>query len=74
MGEAYPELPAQEKLIVSVIREEENAFLRTLDRGIRMLEDNMARNAATKVVSGVDAFVLYDTYGFLCLRQRAAYR
>jgi alanyl-tRNA synthetase len=64
MGEAYPELPAQEKLIVSVIREEENAFLRTLDRGIRMLEDNMARNAATKVVSGVDAFVLYDTYGF----------
>ena len=64
MGDAYPELPAQEKLIVSVIREEENAFLRTLDRGIRMLEDNMARNAATKVVSGTDAFVLYDTYGF----------
>ena len=64
MGEAYPELPAQEKLIENVIREEENAFLRTLDRGIRMLEDNMARNAATKVVSGVDAFVLYDTYGF----------
>ena len=64
MGEAYPELPAQEKLISSVIREEENAFLRTLDRGIRMLEDNMARNAATKVVSGTDAFVLYDTYGF----------
>ena len=64
MGEAYPELPAQQKLIESVIREEENAFLRTLDRGIRMLEDNMAKNAATKVVSGVDAFVLYDTYGF----------
>ena len=64
MGEAYPELPAQQKLIENVIREEENAFLRTLDRGIRMLEDNMAKNAATKVVSGVDAFVLYDTYGF----------
>ena len=64
MGEAYPELPAQEKLIESVIREEENAFLRTLDRGIRMLEDNMAKNAATKEVTGVDAFVLYDTYGF----------
>ncbi|MBO4585769.1 MAG: alanine--tRNA ligase, partial [Bacteroidales bacterium] len=64
MGEAYPELPAQQKLIESVIREEENAFLRTLDRGIRMLEDNMAKNAATKVVSGTDAFVLYDTYGF----------
>ena len=64
MGSAYPELVAQQKLIENVIREEENAFLRTLDRGIRMLEDNMARNAATKVVSGVDAFVLYDTYGF----------
>ena len=64
MGEAYPELPAQQKLIENVIREEENAFLRTLDRGIRMLEDNMARNAATKMVSGTDAFVLYDTYGF----------
>jgi len=64
MGEAYPELKAQQKLIESVIREEENAFLRTLDRGIRMLEDNMAKNAATKQVSGTDAFVLYDTYGF----------
>ncbi len=64
MGEAYPELQAQQKLISNVIKEEENAFLRTLDRGIRMLEDNMARNAATKVIPGTDAFVLYDTYGF----------
>ena len=64
MGEAYPELIAQQKLISNVIKEEENAFLRTLDRGIRMLEDNMAKNADTKVVAGTDAFVLYDTYGF----------
>jgi alanyl-tRNA synthetase len=64
MGEAYPELPAQQKLITNVIKEEENAFLRTLDRGIRMLEDNMAKNAATKTVAGADAFELYDTYGF----------
>ena len=64
MGEAYPELKTQQKLIENVIREEENAFLRTLDRGIRMLEDNMAKNAATKTVAGTDAFVLYDTYGF----------
>jgi alanyl-tRNA synthetase len=64
MGEAYPELKAQQPLIQNVIKEEENAFLRTLDRGIRMLEDNMNKNAATKMVSGVDAFVLYDTYGF----------
>ncbi|MBO4816976.1 MAG: alanine--tRNA ligase [Bacteroidales bacterium] len=64
MGGAYPELVAQKKLIESVIREEEMAFLRTLDRGIRMLDDNMAKNADTKVIPGVDAFVLYDTYGF----------
>ena len=64
MGEAYPELKAQQKLISSVIKEEENAFLRTLDRGIRMLEENMAKNAKTKTVAGTDAFVLYDTYGF----------
>ncbi len=64
MGEAYPELKAQQTLIENVIREEENAFLRTLDRGIKMLEDNINRNAATKVIPGTDAFVLYDTYGF----------
>ena len=64
MGDAYPELKAQQKLVSSVIKEEENAFLRTLDRGIRMLEDNMAKNTATKTVAGTDAFVLYDTYGF----------
>ncbi|MBO7365889.1 MAG: alanine--tRNA ligase, partial [Bacteroidales bacterium] len=63
MGGAYPELVAQKKLIESVIREEEMAFLRTLDRGIRMLDDNMAKNADTKIIPGVDAFVLYDTYG-----------
>ena len=64
MGEAYPELKAQQQLISNVIREEENAFLRTLDRGIRMLEDIMNKNTATKVVAGTDAFVLYDTFGF----------
>ncbi|MBQ3846826.1 MAG: alanine--tRNA ligase, partial [Bacteroidales bacterium] len=63
MGEAYPEIAAQQKLIESVIREEENAFLRTLDRGIRMMDDYMAKCADTKVIPGVDAFVLYDTYG-----------
>ena len=64
MGDAYPELKAQQKLIESVIREEELAFLRTLDRGIKLLDDYMARNAATKVLPGADAFVLYDTFGF----------
>ena len=64
MGDAYPELKAQQKLIESVIREEELAFLRTLDRGIKLLDDYMAKNAAGKVIPGVDAFVLYDTFGF----------
>ncbi|MCR5560278.1 MAG: alanine--tRNA ligase [Bacteroidales bacterium] len=64
MGEAYPELGAQQKLVENVIREEELAFLRTLDRGIKLLDDYMERNAATKVIPGTDAFVLYDTFGF----------
>ncbi len=64
MGEAYPELPAQQKLIESVIREEELAFLRTLDRGIKLLDDCIARNAASHEIPGEDAFKLYDTYGF----------
>ncbi len=64
MGEAYPELKAQQKLIENVIREEESAFLRTLDRGIKLLDDCMARNASTKLIPGTDAFVLYDTFGF----------
>ncbi len=64
MGEAYPELAAQQKLIENVIREEENAFLRTLDRGIKLMDDYLAKNASTKVIPGVDAFILYDTYGF----------
>ena len=64
MGEAYPELPKKQKLIESVIREEENAFLRTLDRGIKLLDDCMEAASESRIISGVDAFKLYDTYGF----------
>ncbi len=64
MGGAYPELRTQQKLIESVIKEEEFAFLRTLDRGIRLMDDYLAKSEDTKVISGKDAFVLYDTYGF----------
>ena len=64
MGEAYPELGKQQKLIESVIREEELSFLRTLDRGIRMMDDYMEKNAGSKTIPGTDAFILYDTYGF----------
>ena len=64
MGEAYPEIKAQQKLIENVIREEEMAFLRTLDRGIRLMDDCMAAAEESKVIPGADAFKLYDTYGF----------
>ncbi len=64
MGGAYPELRTQQKLIESVIKEEEFAFLRTLDRGIRLMDDYLAKSEDSKVISGKDAFVLYDTYGF----------
>ncbi len=66
MGEAYPELAAQQELIKKVIKEEEESFLRTLDKGISMLESLMAKakSEGTDEISGHDAFVLYDTYGF----------
>jgi len=66
MGEAYPELVRQQQLIENVIREEELAFLRTLDRGIRVISEYMAahRNDENKLILGVNAFTLYDTYGF----------
>ena len=64
MGEAYPELVAQKKLIQTVIREEELAFLRTLDRGMKLLDEYIAKSKEKGQISGVDAFVLYDTYGF----------
>ena len=66
MGEAYPELPAQRELIIKVIKEEEDAFLRTLENGIRLLDNDIAQaeKAGKKEISGKDAFVLYDTYGF----------
>ena len=64
MGEAYPELVAQEQLVTRVIREEEEAFLRTLDKGIRLMDNILEKSRESKVIAGVDAFTLYDTYGF----------
>ena len=66
MGEAYPELPAQQELIKKVIKEEEDSFLRTLDKGIGLLEGEMSRLKAEgkDTLSGVTAFTLYDTFGF----------
>ena len=66
MGEAYPELEAQKSLIEKVIIEEEESFLRTLDTGIKLLDKIISDAKATgkTQISGVDAFTLYDTYGF----------
>ena len=66
MGEQFPELKAQQNLIVSVICEEESAFLKTLATGINLLEGVMTktRKAGGSVIDGKSAFTLYDTYGF----------
>ena len=66
LGEAYPELVKQQAQIVPVIKSEEEAFLRTLDKGIGLLDKLMdeARKAGKTEISGVDVFTLKDTYGF----------
>ena len=66
MGDAFPELKAQQQLIGRVIKEEEDSFLRTLDKGISMLDKAMdeMRSKGVKELSGVEAFRLFDTYGF----------
>ena len=66
MGEAYPELPAQQELIARVMKEEEESFLRTLAKGISMLNASMEQLEAEgkTQLDGTSAFKLFDTYGF----------
>ncbi len=66
MGDAYPELPAQRELIGRVMKEEEDSFLRTLEKGINLLTAEIERmqTEGRKVLDGVQAFRLFDTYGF----------
>lgn len=66
MGDAYPELEAQKELIGKVIKEEEEAFLRTLETGIRLLEKVITdtKAAGKTEIKGAEAFTLYDTFGF----------
>jgi alanyl-tRNA synthetase len=58
----FPELKQQEAFVTKVIREEEEAFLRTLEKGLKRIEDIISNSG--KTISGKDAFELYDTYGF----------
>ncbi|MCH5318220.1 MAG: alanine--tRNA ligase [Paramuribaculum sp.] len=66
MGDAYPELAKQRELIMKVTREEEDAFLRTLDNGIKLLDNSIAqaKKEGKNEITGKEAFTLYDTYGF----------
>ena len=66
MGDAFPELKAQQTLITKVIKEEEDSFLRTLDKGIQLLDKAMEELKAQSKnqLDGVHAFRLFDTYGF----------
>ena len=63
LGGFYTELQKQEQLIIQVIKEEEQSFLRTLEQGLKLL-DKITKNSATEVISGATVFELYDTYGF----------
>ncbi|HEY3373253.1 MAG TPA: alanine--tRNA ligase [Prolixibacteraceae bacterium] len=66
MGEAFPELVSQQGLIENVIREEEESFLRTLETGIRLLDEIVAKAKleGKTEIGGEAAFTLYDTFGF----------
>ncbi len=75
LHETFPEIKTQKNLVVNVIREEEQSFLRTLEQGLILLE-NVIQSSKDKTISGIKAFELYDTYGFpidltaLILRER----
>ena len=66
MGEAFPELKAQQELIMKVMKEEEDSFLRTLENGIKLLNGVMeeTRAAGKTEIAGDKAFTLFDTFGF----------
>ncbi|WP_082037827.1 alanine--tRNA ligase [Flavihumibacter solisilvae] len=62
----FPELHKQEEFVARVVKEEEDAFLRTLDKGLRKMDDiiGVTRSSASATIDGKAAFELYDTYGF----------
>ncbi len=66
MGDSFPEIEKQQDLISKVIKEEEDSFLRTLERGIRLMDElvSKSKQEGKNTIDGTDAFVLYDTFGF----------
>lgn len=62
----FPELKAQEDFVTKVVHEEEEAFLRTLDKGLKKIDDiiSHARTNTSTIINGKEAFELFDTYGF----------
>ncbi len=66
MGDAFPEIGAQQKLVMKVMQEEESSFLRTLENGIKLLQgviDETKKEGKTEI-AGDKAFTLFDTFGF----------
>ncbi|MEP6674737.1 MAG: alanine--tRNA ligase [Ferruginibacter sp.] len=62
--QVFPELMQQQDFVTKVVKEEEEAFLRTLDKGLKKIEEIIAQAQSTKIINGVAAFELLDTYGF----------
>jgi len=60
----FPELIKQEEFVSKVIKEEEEAFLRTLDKGLKKIDEIITQSTKNKTIQGPAAFELYDTYGF----------
>ncbi len=60
----FPELKQQQDFVCKVVKEEEEAFLRTLDKGLKLMDEVMAKAANTKMIDGKSAFELNDTFGF----------
>jgi alanyl-tRNA synthetase len=63
-SEVFPELHQQESFVLKVVKEEEEAFLRTMDKGIKRIADIISESKTSGVIPGKEAFELYDTYGF----------
>lgn len=62
--DVFPELDQQKTFVAKVIREEEESFLRTLDKGLKKIDEIIRNSSSTKIINGKQAFELYDTYGF----------